>query len=65
MIKPKNLLTLSIKDFFTSYFMGLALLPLVSTLVILFSTLGYGMQVLDDGLKSVRVEKTTTEYSNK
>ncbi|MDF1881817.1 EI24 domain-containing protein, partial [Sulfurimonas sp. MAG313] len=46
-------------------FMGLALLPLVSTLVILFSTLGYGMQVLDDGLKSVRVEKTTTEYSNK
>jgi len=65
MKKPKNLLRLSVKDFFTPYFMGLALLPLLITLAILFSALAYGMQSLDDSLKAVHIEKTTTEYSTK
>jgi len=64
MMKKKNLFSLSIKDFFTPYFLGLALMPLALTLVILFAGLGYGMSVLDDTMKSVKVEKTTTSYSD-
>jgi len=64
MMKKKNLFSLSLKDFFTPYFLSLALLPLVITLVILFSVLGYGMQVLDDKMKSVHIEKTSQEYSS-
>jgi len=63
MMKKKNLFSLSLKDFFTPYFLSLALLPLVITLALLFATLSYGMQVLDDKLKAVHIEKTTTEYS--
>jgi len=64
MMKKKNLFTLSIKDFFTPYFLGLALMPLFLTLVILFSGLGYGMSLLDDTMKSVKVEKTSSSYSD-
>lgn len=63
MMKKKNLFSLSLKDFFTPYFLSLALLPLVITLVILFAILGYGMQVLNDKMNAVHIEKTTTEYS--
>ena len=63
MMKQKNLFTLSLKDFFTPYFLSLALLPLLITLAILFTALSYGMQTLDDKLKAVHIEKTTTEYS--
>ena len=63
MMKKKNLFNLSLKDFFTPYFLSLALLPLVITLVILFAVLGYGMQVLNDKINTVHIEKTTTEYS--
>ncbi len=64
MMKKKNLFALSIKDFFTPYFLGLALMPLFLTLVILFSGLGYGMSVLDDTMKSVKIEKTSSSYSD-
>ncbi len=63
MMKKQNLFSLSLKDFFTPYFLSLALLPLVITLVILFGVLSYGMQVLNDKINSVRIEKTTNEYS--
>lgn len=63
MMKKKNLFILSLKDFFTPYFLSLALLPLLITLVILFAILGYGMQVLNDKINAVHVEKTTTEYT--
>lgn len=63
MMKKKNLFSLSVKDFFTPYFLSLAIFPLVITLVILFAILGYGMQVLNDTMNSVHIEKTTTEYS--
>lgn len=63
MMNQKNLFSLSLKDFFTPYFLSLALLPLIITLVILFAVLGYGMQVLNDTMNSVHIEKTTTEYS--
>ena len=64
MMKKKNLFTLSLKDFFTPYFLSLAILPLVITSVILFAVLGYGMQVLNDKMNAVHIEKTTTEYSS-
>ncbi len=63
MMKQKNLFSLSLKDFFTPYFLGLALMPLALTLVILFGLLAYGMQNLNDNLNSIHIEKTTTEYS--
>jgi len=63
MMQKKNLFSLSLKDFFTPYFLSLALLPLIITLIILFTLLGYGMQVLNDKINSVHIEKTTTEYS--
>lgn len=63
MMKHKNLFALSLKDFFTPYFLSLALLPLVLTLVLLFGILSYGMQVLNDKMNAVHIEKTTTEYS--
>lgn len=63
MMKKKSLFKLSLKDFFTPYFLGLALLPLLITLAILFTSLFYGIQVLNDKMNSVRIEKTTTEYS--
>jgi len=64
MIKQTQLLSLSIKDFFTPYFLGLALIPLITTLIILFSLLAYGLQSLDDTMNAVRIEKTTTQYSD-
>jgi Sulfate transporter CysZ/Etoposide-induced protein 2.4 len=64
MMKKKNLFSLSVKDFFTPYFLGLALMPLFLTLVILFAGLGYGMSALDDTMKSVKVEKNSTSYSD-
>jgi len=63
MMKKKNLFSLALKDFFTPYFLSLALLPLLITLAILFTSLFYGIQVLNDKMNSVRIEKTTTEYS--
>ncbi len=63
MMKKKSLFKLSLKDFFTPYFLTLALLPLFITLAILFTSLFYGIQVLNDKMNSVRIEKTTTEYS--
>jgi hypothetical protein len=63
MMKKKSLFKLSLKDFFTPYFLTLALLPLFITLTILFTSLFYGIQVLNDKMNSVRIEKTTTEYS--
>lgn len=63
MMKKKSLFKLSLKDFFTPYFLSLALLPLFITLAILFTSLFYGIQVLNDKMNSVRIEKTTTEYS--
>jgi len=63
MMKKRSLLRLSLKDFFTPYFLSLALLPLLITLAILFASLSYGIQVLNDKMNSVRIEKTTTEYS--
>lgn len=63
MMKKHNLFSLSLKDFFTPYFLSLAILPFIITLVILFSTLVYGMQILSDKLNSVHIEKTTTSYS--
>jgi hypothetical protein len=62
MMKKKSLFTLSLKDFFTPYFLILALLPLIITLSILFVSLSYAMQTLNDTINSVRIEKTTTEY---
>lgn len=64
MTKQTQLLSLSIKDFFTPYFLSLALIPLIITLIILFSLLAYGLQNLDDTMNSVRIEKTTTQYSD-
>lgn len=63
MMKKKSLFKLSLKDFFTPYFLTLALLPLFITLTILFTSLFYGIQVLNEKMNSVRIEKTTTEYS--
>jgi len=63
MLKQKNLFVLSLKDFFTPYFLGLALLPLLITVAILFGVLSYAMQSLNDNMNAVRIEKTTTEYS--
>ncbi len=63
MMKKKNLFTLSLKDFFTPYFLSLALMPLIITLVILFGILGYGAQFLNDKINTVHIEKTTSEYS--
>jgi len=65
MMKKKNLFALSVKDFFSPYFLSLALMPLFLTLVILFAGLSYGVGVLDETMKSVKVEKTTTSYSDK
>lgn len=62
MMKKKRLFTLSLKDFFTPYFLTLALLPLIITLSILFVSLSYAMQTLNDKINSVHIEKTTTEY---
>lgn len=59
-----NLFTRSLKDFFTPYFLSLALMPLILTLIILFSLLSYGMQSLDNTMKSVHIEKTTNSYEN-
>ena len=64
MMKKKNLFSLALKDFFTPYFLSLALLPLFITLIILFAILGYGMQVLNDKMNAVHIEKTTTEYTS-
>ncbi len=63
MMRKKSLFSLSLKDFFTPYFLSLALLPLLITLAILFTSLFYGIQVLNDKMNAVRIEKTTTEYS--
>jgi hypothetical protein len=63
MMKKKSLFSLSLKDFFTPYFLGLALLPLIITLSILFVSLSYAMQALNDKINSVHIEKTTTEYA--
>jgi len=63
MLKNRNLFTLSLKDFFTPYFLSLALMPLIITLVILFGVLSYAMQGLNDTMNAVRIEKTTTQYS--
>lgn len=64
MMKKKSLFSLSLKDFFTPYFLGLAVLPLIITLSILFVSLSYAMQALNDKINSVHIEKTTTEYSS-
>jgi len=63
MMKKKSLFSLSLKDFFTPYFLGLALLPLIITLSILFVSLSYAMQSLNDKINSVHIEKTTTQYA--
>lgn len=63
MMKKKSLFSLSLKDFFTPYFLSLALLPLLITLGILFTSLFYGIKVLNEKMDSVRIEKTTTSYS--
>jgi len=63
MMKKKSLFSLSLKDFFTPYFLGLALMPLILTLSILFVSLSYAMQTLNDKINSVHIEKTTTEYA--
>ncbi len=63
MMKKKNLFSLSLKDFFTPYFLSLALLPLLITLGILFTSLFYGIKVLNEKMDSVRIEKTTTTHS--
>ncbi len=63
MMRKKSLFSLSLKDFFTPYFLSLALLPLLITLGILFTSLFYGIQALNDKMNAVRIEKTTTEYS--
>jgi len=65
MLKKKKLFALSLKDFFTPYFLSLALMPLFITLVILFGLLTYAMQTLNDNMNAVRIEKTTTQYSDK
>jgi len=65
MMKKKNLLSLSIKDFFSSYFLGLAFLPLIITLVILFTSLTYGINSLNNTLNNVHIEKTTTTNTTK
>ncbi len=62
-MKKRNLFSLSVKDFFTPYFLFLALAPLLITLVILFGALSYGMQMLNDKMNALHIEKTTTEYS--
>lgn len=63
MMKKKNLFTLSLKDFFTPYFLALALLPMIITFVLLFVSLSYGVQMLNDKINTLRIEKTSTEYS--
>ena len=60
----KNLFSLSLKDFFTPYFLSLAIMPLIITLALLFGSLLYGMQVLHDKLNSVHIEKTSTQYES-
>jgi len=64
MTQRKQLFTLSVKDFFTPYFLSLALMPLLITIALLFGVLTYGMQMLDDKMRAVHIEKTTTEYSS-
>lgn len=64
MMKKKSLFTLSLKDFFTPYFLGLALLPLIITLSILFVSLSFAMQTLNEKMNSVRIEKTTQTYTS-
>lgn len=63
MMKKKSLFTLSLKDFFTPYFLGLALLPLIITLSILFISLSFAMQALNEKINSVHIEKTTQSYT--
>ncbi|MBE0497839.1 MAG: EI24 domain-containing protein [Campylobacterales bacterium] len=62
-MKKKNLFTLALKDFFTPYFLTLALAPMVITLLLLFSALSYGAQMLHEKINTLRIEKTSTEYS--
>ncbi len=64
MMRKKSLFKRSLKDFFTPYFLSLSLLPLLITLAILFASLFYGMQVLNDKMNSLHIEKTTTQYSS-
>lgn len=64
MMKKKSLFTLSLKDFFTPYFLGLALLPLIITLSILFVSLSFAMQTLNEKMNSVHIEKTTQTYTS-
>lgn len=64
MMKKKSLFTLSLKDFFTPYFLGLALLPLIITLSILFVSLSFAMQTLNEKINSVHIEKTTQTYTS-
>ncbi len=60
----KNLFALSLRDFFTPYFLTLAIMPLIITLALLFGSLLYGMQLLHDRLNSVHIEKTSTQYDS-
>lgn len=62
-MKKKNLFSLSVKDFFTKYFLTMALMPLFITLFILFTALTYGINELNDTMKGVHIEKTTNEYT--
>ncbi len=64
MMKRISLFKLSVKDFFTPYFLSLALLPLLLTLVTLFALLGYGIQAFSETIDSVRIEKTSQEYTS-
>ncbi len=63
MMKKKSFFSLSLKDFFTPYFLTLALLPLIITLSVLFVCLSYAMQSLNDKINSVHIEKTTQTYT--
>lgn len=62
-MKKKNLFSLSVKDFFTSYFLSLALLPLFITLAILFTALSYGVNELNNKINGIHIEKITNEYT--
>ncbi len=63
MMKKKNLFALALKDFFTPYFLVLSLLPMIITIALLFVSLSYGMQVLNNKINSLYIEKKSTEYS--
>lgn len=63
MMKKKNLFTLSVKDFFTPYFLGMALLPMLITLALLFSSLSYGMQMLNEKINAIHIEQRSSEYA--